>query len=148
MLGVDQVRSGLLSKPTRENLIIILVIALLAGSCWLIGGLYGVIALATGRNPTRLIAPTPGREAAARANARTIIEAIKSYQLAERAYPPSLDTLVEAKYLQGPLQSGVGDNRFTYRIDAEKGFILEYFVGPMYQKDWYESNSDSWFIDR
>lgn len=44
--------------------------------------------------------------------------------------------------------SGVGDDEYKYRLDPQKGFVLEYFIGPNYQKIGTKYASAEWYSDQ
>lgn len=137
-----------MTKGARNNLLILAVIGLLLGIFYSLGGIYGTVALLTGKSPIRLIPPTSTNLARARANAGHIVKAIELYRLDKQEYPRSLHELVKADFLNEVPPSGVGDDEYKYRLDPQKGFVLEYFIGPNYQKDWYEGASAEWYSDQ
>jgi hypothetical protein len=122
-------------------------IALVAG--WrAIGGFYGATALAFGRNPLRLIPRTREREEQARAHGQAIIDALTQFHAKNGAYPATLDALVADGWLAEVPASGIGDDRFTYRTDPAKGYVLEFFMGPNYEKHLYEGAAGVWRVDQ
>ncbi len=137
-----------MTKGTRNNLVILGIIALLVGAFFAIGGGYGLVALVTGKNPAPLIRATPANTSAARQNGELVAKAIEFYMLEKKEYPQSLQDLVDSKFIESYPQSGIGDNQFKYKLDPQKGFVLEYFIGPNYQKDWYEGAAAKWFSDQ
>jgi len=113
-----------------------------------IGGAYGAKALLFGRNPLRLIPRTIEREARARVRGQEVIDALASYHAKHAAYPATLDALVAERWLAEVPASGIGDHRFTYRTDPVKGYVLEFFMGPNYEKHSYEGAAGAWRIDQ
>lgn len=113
---------------------------------FLIGGFNGLLALSYGHNPLRLVFPTDERLEETRERANTILAEIESFKTRTGAYPASLADIVPSD-LAALQQPTVGMYRWEYQLDAKKRFVLKFFVGPMYQKEWYEGAAGHWFVD-
>lgn len=137
-----------MTKGTRDNLLILGAIALFVVAWLVVGGPHGLYRLITGKSPVRLITANATNIAVARNNGEVLVKVIELYKLDKKEYPRSLQDLVDSKFIESYPESGVGDNEFKYRLDPQKGFVLEYFVGPNYEKDWYEGATAKWYIDR
>lgn len=137
-----------MSGRTRERAKLILAVCILivVGAFIAMGGFYGVQALVFGHNPFRLSAPSGDRIPRSHASAQLIVKAIEFYHAKYDAYPGHLEDLVPEFLAYLPLPA-VGDRRWDYRIDPRKGFILEYFIGPKYEKEWYEGIPGEWKAD-
>jgi hypothetical protein len=111
-----------------------------------LGGFYGVQALLFGHNPFRLAAPSGDRIPRSHAAALTIVAAIELYHTRHGAYPPRLEDLVP-EFLAYVPQPTAGPRQWEYTLDPQKGFILGYFIGPKYEKEWYEGIPGEWKAD-
>ena len=122
------------------------VLALGAVAFFAIGGTYGIAAIVFGRNPFLLTPPTRGKVEESRRRGDEIIAAMSRYREEKGEYPEDLAELVP-EYLVELRQPLVGPRRWGYVRDEEKGFVLSFFMGPMYETWWYEGKAGEWQVD-
>lgn len=88
----------------------------------------------------------PGAMAESRARGVELVEALKSFRVAHGTYPETLAELAPEflKRIEPPL---VGKGRWTYSRPNPDRFVLELFVGPDYEMEWYDSDVGQWRVD-
>jgi hypothetical protein len=128
----------------RFVLAALLTAALMAAAIY--PGSYGIVLLFEGKNPLAFTAPTRENAAQSRERGQVIVDAIHRYHKDRGEYPASLDDLVPSQ-LQVVEQPTVGDRRWTYTRPDTDRFILDFFVGPIYEHERYDSKIGSWKVD-
>lgn len=125
----------------------LLLVALTAAWYWKrTGGWYGVEALIDGHNPLGLVPPTPQGVNESHARGDKIVTAIHAFHVKHNRYPAQLEDLVP-EFLAEIEPPTVGACEWEYRIDENGAFVLGFFVGPSYERDWHEGGG-GWHHDR
>lgn len=88
----------------------------------------------------------PGAMAESRVRGTELVEALESFRAARGAYPATLDELAP-QYLERTEPPLVGRGKWAYRRHDPNRFILELFVGPDYEMEWYDSDAGQWQVD-
>lgn len=90
---------------------------------------------------------TPERYAETRRRGEELIAALGTWKAREGRYPERLADLLpsDVSEFKPPL---VGDGVWNYRRPSPEQFVLNFFVGPIYECDLYDSAKRDWYTDR
>jgi hypothetical protein len=136
---------GKRSRNAFRILLCVVAALVLCVAAFFTVGPYSPVGLLLGKG--WLVRNTPGRYAATQTRANELIDALERHRAAKGEYPVSLEELSPAyiERIEAPL---LGDRKWRYMRPSPNQFVLNFFIGPIYYDDTWDSVKGEWYRDR